>query len=58
MTVLNLRKPLAAAAERIVVELEQGKSFLRAAREGTGNSDLDRNNGSERRREGDSQKNP
>ena len=49
---------LAAAVERIVVGLERGKDFLRAMREGTGNEDLDRDNGGERRREVDRPKSP
>lgn len=57
--VLSLRKSLlAAAVERIVVGLERGKDFLRAMREGTGNEDLDRDNGGERRREVDRPKSP
>ena len=57
--VLSLRKSLlAAAVERIVVGLERGKDFLRAMREGTGNEDLDRDNGGERGREVDRPKSP
>lgn len=59
LIVLNLRKsPLAAVVERIALGLEWGKSFLRDLREGTGNEDLDRDNGSERRREVDRPKGP